>query len=341
MKRFLTNIALFTTIGLIPLLILLMGYIRYDPFKVLRPYQDYSYASVLPNRDYISTEMFIKNHLKYNYNSFILGSSRTLAFRPYSWKKYLKPTDSPFMFDASGESIYGIYTKLKYLDSTHNKIDNAIIVICRDVTFRYSGNHNGHLFIKHPATSLESNLSFQLAFFKAYLSPKFLFGFYMYTFTKEYKPYMSGYIENRKILYDTITNEIKILDQEEEITHHPLRYYKEHANIFYERHQQSVDSIARINRYQLVMLKDIRDILDKNHTKYKIVISPLYEQVKLHPKDYATLANIFKDHLYDFSGKNSFTDSKYNYYETNHFRPQVGDSILRSIYNSIPTTISK
>ncbi len=129
----------FTSISLIPLILFILFYTYYDPFKVLRDYKNYSSSEVVLNRDYVSTTMFLKNHKKNNYNSFIFGSSRTLAFRTKVWSKYLTKKDKIFVFDASSESIYGIYTKLKYLDSKKIKITNAIIVICRDRTFEYFG----------------------------------------------------------------------------------------------------------------------------------------------------------------------------------------------------------
>lgn len=332
MKQFITKLAYFSLIGIIPILSLFSSYLYFDPFKVLRHYDDYSYPYVIPNRDYISTDMFINNHKKNNYNSFIFGSSRTLAFRPKSWSKFLSVKDNPFMFDASGESIYGIYTKLKYLDSTNVEIKNALIILCRDCSFSQAENHKGHLFVKHPATSGEDNISFQFDFFKAYLSPKFLFNFYSFKILGNYKPFMSGYIENRKITFDTLTNEINIIDQETEIVQNPTEYYAKRKELFYVRISEKTDSIQRINKKQLFMLKEVKRILEKNNTNYKVVLSPLYEQIKFNNSDLLLLENEFGNNLYDFSGKNSFTDNKTNYYETSHFRPNVGDSILKIIY---------
>lgn len=332
MKQFIKRCIYFSLIGIIPLLTLFSLYIYFDPFRVLRHYNDYSYPYVIPNRDYISTTMFINNYKNYNYNSFILGSSRTLAFRPNSWRNYLSDSDTPFMFDASGESIYGIYTKLKFLDSLNIEIKNTLIILCRDVTFSNSENHKGHLFIKDPLTSGESSLSFHLTFLKAYLSKKFLFNFYSYKIIGTYKPYMSGYIENRKITFDTLTNEINIIDQETEIIENPNEYYAKRKGLFYERAGEKIDSIQRINKKQIFMLMEIKRILEKNNTNYKIILSPLYEQIKFNPTDLTLLRNVFGNNLFDFSGKNSFTDNMINFYETSHFRPCVGDSILKIIY---------
>jgi hypothetical protein len=334
MKQFITKLSYFALIGIIPILALFSSYLYFDPFKVLRPYNNYSYPYVIPNRDYISTTMFINNHKKNNYNSFVLGSSRTLAFRPNSWHKYLSDNDSPFMFDASSESIYGIYTKLKYLDSTNIEIKNALIILCRDASFSYEENQKGHLFIKDPATSGENNLAFQYEFFKAYYNILFLFNFYSYKILGTYKPFMSGYIENRKITYDTLTNEINIIDQETEILQDPSEYYKRRKQLFYDRIGEKTDSIQRITKKHKFMLREIKRILHENKTCYKIVISPLYEQIKINPSDLSFLKKEFGNNLYDFSGKNSFTDNKINYYETSHFRPSVGDSIFKMIYKT-------
>jgi len=288
---------------------------------------------VIPNRDVISTETFIKKHNKYHYNSFIFGSSRTLAYTPEAWRKHLSPDASPFIFDASGESVYGIYIKLKYLDSLHIDIRNVLIVLCHDVSFSYSKNPEGHLFIKDPNLSGESALVFQSVFFKSYLEPKFLYPFYSYLITGKYQPYMKGFIENRKILYDTVTNKVRILDQESEINNNPAKYYLDRKDVFYERKDETIDRTLRINEEYQVFLKKIKNLLDKNKTQYKIVLSPLYDQIKFNNKDLSFLKNLFGPHLYDFSGKNTFTASKYNYFESSHYRPIVGDSILNIIYS--------
>ncbi len=333
MQPFISRLFRFFFIGLIPLIIISVLYIYLDPFKVLKHYNDFSNPYVISNRDYNSTTMFINNKRKNKYNSFIFGSSRTLAFKPNSWRKYLSEKDNPFMFDASAESIYGIYAKLKYLDSTNVKINNAFILLCRDCTFNRITNDEGHLFIKHPATSRENKFVFQFEFFKAYLNPNFLFSLYSYKILGVYKPFMAGYIENRKITSDSITNEMSIIDQEIEITQNRTAYYAKRREVFYERNGEKMDSTPRINNNAKFMVMEIKRILEKNKTNYKIVLSPLYEQIKFNSEDLLFLKNEFGNNLYDFTGKNKFTDKITNYYEKSHFRPMVGDSILEIIYN--------
>lgn len=334
MKQFLTRIAYFSLFGIVPLLILLLSYVYFDPFKVLRDYDDYSFAYISPDLDYVSTQVYIKNDPKYHFNSFILGSSRTLAYKPQSWLKHLPAGARPYVFAASMESVYGIYTKLKYLDSLHKKIDNALIIYCHDVTFNKTENEGGHLFIKHPATTGESKLDFQLTFFKSYLSPLFFANFYIYTFTREFKPFMNGYVDNKKVKFDKVTNAMSIIDQESEVSKTPDAYYEKRKDMFYDRKAEQTDSVQRIQEKQLFMLKEIKRILEKNKTNYKIIISPLYEQVKVSPQDMAILKKLYGDHLYDFSGKNFVSETKRNYYEVSHYRPIMGDSLMNLVYKN-------
>jgi hypothetical protein len=143
---------------------------------------------------------------------------------------------------------------------------------------------------------------------------------------------MEDCINLLQISCDTINNELKLVTYENEVTQYPAQYYIKHRNTFYTRSGERVDSIQRINNKQAFMLQEIIKIFRKNNTKYKVVISPLYDQVKFSQKDMIILKKIFRDKLYDFSGENSFTENKMNYYETSHYRPVVGDSILNIIY---------
>lgn len=333
MKSFLKKVFVFIFIGSFPVWFLLIGYFVFDPFMVLRTYDDFSYPTVLPNRDYISTEMFLNNYQKYKYNSYVFGSSRTLAFRPESWVQHLPEGSIPYIFDASGESIYGINRKIKLIDQLGVKIDNALIILDLDVSFQRSANHEGHLFIKHPKVSGEYSYPFHLEFLEAYSNPTFLMSFYDYKLTGEFKPYMLDYLENRKLIYDTINNKITIQDQNDELALNQEAYYEKRASLFYQRSEnQFIDTVIQINDVHKKLLFEIKEILDKHKTNYKVVISPLYDQIKFHPKDQEILSSYFGERLYDFSGKNDITEEKMNYYETSHYRPIVGDSIFKYIY---------
>jgi hypothetical protein len=97
MRRFIWTILKFSIVPFVVGCLFLLGYWYFDPFKVLRTYADFSKPVIVPNRDYVSTETFIRNNPHYHYNSFIFGSSRTMAFKPARWKKYLTQDAEPFL----------------------------------------------------------------------------------------------------------------------------------------------------------------------------------------------------------------------------------------------------
>lgn len=318
-----------------PFLLLSISYILLDPFKIIKKYSTYSNSRVILNRDFISTETFLKKKDVYKFNSFIFGSSRTLAFKPTSWEKYLSNESRPFLFDASGETLFGIYKKIKLLDSLNVDIKNVLIVFCRDVSFPKYDNQKGHLFIKHPVLSGETKIDFHKHFFAAFFTPSFLASYYINYFSGKYYSFMKGYIENRNIIFNDTTNALSIADQELYIEQNEHRYYKENASIFYSRNSKRImDSISRIQEIHIRMLNEIKKIFIKHKTVYKVVVSPLYEQIKLNFNDLKVLSDIFGKSVYDFSGKNTFTEKIENYYETSHYRPFVADSIFKCLYNN-------
>lgn len=327
MKYFIKQVLIFSAILLTPLIL----YFLFDPFKVLYKNPDSTKAFVITNRDFFSTEVYLKNRNRINYTSFIFGSSRSLAYQPLTWQKYLGKDDIPFAFDAASESIYGIYKKIRLLDSLHARLSNVLIILCKDVSFANTWNSRGFLFIKHPALSGESMIDFQLEFIKAYFDPKFLFSYYMYRILNRYEPFMHGYILNYKTGYDTVTNGIRYGYIAKQNTKIPAEYLNNSA--FTPRNGERTDTVKRINADQVYMLNEIKRILEKNRTNYKIVLSPLYEQMKYKKEDFLILKNLFGKNLYDFSGKNRLTDSVINYYsDASHYKPIVGDTIFSIIY---------
>ncbi len=110
-------------------------------------------------------------------------------------------------------------------------------------------------------------------------------------------------------------------------------YYTEREHIFYNRDNEIRNNSEVINNKAMQYLNDIHNYFIKHNTDYKIIISPLYDQVKFNSNDLSKLYHIFGDeNIYDFSGINSITSNKYNYYETSHYRETVGDSIIKQIY---------
>ena len=83
------------------------------------------------------------------------------------------------------------------------------------------------------------------------------------------------------------------------------------------------------------MIEEIRRIFDAHGTNFRVVVSPNYDHVPLHPVDLEALRELFGGgNVRDFSGVNEITSDVRNYYERVHFRPHVGESILSELYGT-------
>ncbi|MBL7691153.1 MAG: hypothetical protein JNM41_06145 [Flavipsychrobacter sp.] len=330
MRKFLLKLS----IGLIPTFFILGVYIVTDPYKVLYHYDSY-YGKDTRNtmtlcNGYIATQTFINNYKKEQYDSYIMGNSRSLFYNIADWSPHIS-SDKCYHFDAQLEPLWGIERKVRFLDKNGVKIKNLLMVIDESV-LRNKPSENFYFTIKHPAISEKSYWAFQWHFLKTYLDRNMLENYIGYLFT--HNPKFTSLFLNIDLKYDPLHNEIKYAQFEREIQTNPDSFYAARKHIFYDR-DSTVQrySKARIGADQRKLLQNIKSILDKHNTDVRIVISPLYNQEKLAKSDLAELVSIFGDGVvFDFSGINKFTQSKYNYYENSHYRSTVAKAIMDSIY---------
>jgi hypothetical protein len=313
-------------------------YLLLDPFKVLYHYDTY-YESGKPayvslNKEYVAVETFLNNYSKYRYNAFILGNSRTMFYKVSSWKKHVD-SDECFHFNATGESLYGIYNKIKFLDAKNVKIKHALIILDYSTLSRVK-NLKRHLQLAHPLLSGQSRFDFQLDFFKTFVSKDFLIAYLDFKISNKMKDYMKGFLEDKPVEYNLKYNEIQmkylddILEQNDSVF-----YTSEKMKVFYKRDTIQKISPAIIKSQQYEMLKQISNTLQKHNSYFKIIINPLYDQKRLNGQDKERLIELFgKSNVYDFSGINSFTNDYHNYYEDSHYRPHIADSIINKIYSN-------
>jgi hypothetical protein len=122
-------------------------------------------------------------------------------------------------------------------------------------------------------------------------------------------------------------NEDRWYEMEKKIAKNPDSFYN--ARIFYRREPGQHFTPPILKQAHIVMLTNIKKILEANATNYKIVISPLYDQKKLNPADLIRLQAIFgKDKVTDLSGVNEITENVRNYYEESHYRIPVAREIM-------------
>lgn len=335
--RFFLRAGLFAS----PILVLVVYYFILDPFKVIYSYDQYFENGksnvVTQNKGYISTQTFLKQHNKEAYNSFIFGSSRTLFYRIENWRKYLDSEARCFHMDGSGESIYAIARKMEFLQREGAEIKNALLVLDEEA-LRQTTVPPGHIFVLHPSVdSTVGYMDFHSEFLTTYFRPRFLFGLIDYQISGEMKPYMKAHklLIDNEVEYDVRINEMKFTGNDR-LLDQSMYYTPERMKVFHERSKQEAtgDTIIREEHYKL--LQQIATIFKEEQTDYRVVISPLYNQVKLNPSDLMLLKHLFgTDRVFDFSGKNEITEDYRNYYENSHYLPSVCNHILEEVYQRI------
>jgi hypothetical protein len=338
MKNFLINLLCFATIVPLPTVIIwLLVYIFLDPFKVIwhydRFYENNAKAYFSLDKDYVSTKTFDNYYKKYLYNSFIFGNSRSIFYQISDWKSHIGQNNSCFHFDAAAETIFALHKKILYIDSKKVNIDNVLLVLDKEL-LKPDKPNEGTLYEISPQLVNNYNLvRFHLIFFSAFTSPNFFIPVIYFRLTNKTLPFMKDTLDYRPGSYDPYTNEVQFEIFEKMIVDNKY-YTKERLNVFYERGTIQEYSQPSILSSQKLMLKDIYDVFLKHNTNFKIIISPLYDQIKLNQNDLEYLKRLFgKKNVFDYSGINNFTKDYTNFYENSHYRPHVSRKILDEIYN--------
>ena len=305
-------------------------YLMMDPFKVLRSYDDYSKDFLVAiNRNYVSTEVYLKNHIRYDYDSFIFGSSRTMGYRTNDWRIYLGKEASPFVYSGDGETISHIYDKIRFLNSQGSTIKNALIILSTNFTFS-----NTHVQIDHPAVSGGSWAYFHYVSFKAFYRGGLFLKLIDFKIFEDYRDYRQKGILYLKdhIKLDTTTNDLYLAHAEKLLSNDSSGYYLRFGT-FFPRDYQKKGTKSQVTVQHQNDMNGIMDIFKKHNTTYRVIIDPLYNQIYINPDDLNIISNIFgNQNVYDFTGENEFTESIYNYYDFTHYRPHVGKELMKIIY---------
>lgn len=329
MKRFLIAILLFIAI---PLIILAGVYLWTDPFRCLH---DFDIKDIdITNREYLSTELFLRNEPTYHYNSFIFSSSRGGGLNTYQWKQYLLEGAHPFLFQAWSETVTGIELKMNYLNEHHIPIDNALILIDIPETFRKEQLPHEALSLKHYLFTGHSKFEYNVVQFWNFIQKPSLWS---HNIKKR--------VHDTKIACesDTIANDWEgknrfnytdlppqdSLKNCSEMTRHTFFEKIKHANNAVEMSEPLITK-----RFEK-QLCHIRAIMDENHTDYHIIVTPApcYTNPAINPQDLSMLQEVFgEERVHDYSGKNEMTEDYNNFSDPGHFGLRVGYMIIEDIY---------
>ncbi len=340
MKRFIQTIFLFS----FPVIAIIGAFVYLDLFEIIWHYDNYYSSSncVGTNRGYITTMVYKNNKEKYKFDSFIFGNSRSRSYTEAEWKNYIAKSSVYYHYDESGGSVSGIYHKIKFVDTCGGKLRNVLLVIDPELLSNYE--QDGHLFIIPPQIcNYENVITFYKEHLIAFTNFNFLRAYIDYKISGKYKDYMGDFIieyvnsENKKDHRHNYTDPINsetFRFEQDSLIRNGKYYTKERIAVF--KNVQHPDSIYPnyIDNKRAELLEGIRMLFDKHHTNYKIVISPLYNQIRINPKDLEFLNRTFgKANVFDFSGKNKWNIDYHNYYEQSHYRPNVANEVMKIVYS--------
>jgi hypothetical protein len=314
-------------------LALIILYVVIDPYKKIWNYKLYRSDYVMLNRGDVSTMVYLKNKKEYNFNSFIFGSSRSCAFTSKEWTKYLSKGSLALSYGSWNETIQGICNKLALLDSLNAPINNVLMIFDVDDTFndlKWDPLSDDHYLISKKK-SYDYHLS---AIINYYKDPLLIITSIDYSLFHTRRNYMKNFVTMKDSDLDPVNNDW-FPNSEQEIMDDSVKYYLHPIDTFYLRTKVQHFEKKYIVNNKLDCLIKIKAILKKRNSNCKIVISPLYYQIKLNTDDLNTLNQIFgKDNVFDYSGINYLTDNKYNFAnDVIHYRKRTANIILKEIYS--------
>lgn len=331
MRSFIKN----TLVFMIPIVVLFCLYFIMDPFRVVWNYDNYyCNGEIALNKNFVSTMNYLNKKDTYHYDSFIIGNSRSFYYRIDDWKKYIPAESNCYHFSEYGGSVHGLRYKLRLIDSLNQKINNALIILDCEILDRIE-LHAIESMMPPALINNKNWLKFQQRYLFEWYNPQYIYFWIKLKYKWPHDVSMRSYeviIDNLKY-YNPITNE--------EYNHHDdslivrgIFYNQKKLKGFEGAQHPGISEELLNDEEKIRSFIEIKDILAKHRTNYKIVISPLYNQIKINPKDLEFLQTLFgSKNVYDFSGVNKYTSDYHNYYESSHYRPEVASEIMNYIYN--------
>lgn len=330
MKKFLLVISF--TLGL-PILLLLAIYLYTDPFCTLKKF-NLSHVDQT-NREYLSTELFLKNKDKYHYDSFIFGSSRGTGINTYTWKMYLPNESQQYLFQAWSETLTGIELKIEYLQKNNISIRNALVLIDIPGTFVENQLPHESLTLKHYLFTEQPRWVYNGIHFCNFIQKSSLWiDAVKETINHESHPFTSDTITNDNYVYNRIHYTSLPKQDSMKSTSNKVR-----QNFFVKITNKSIDDIQMspklINDDFVCQLRNIKSIFDENNTNYQILITPgyCYTSQYINSADLIMLKDIFgDDRVHDYSTPNDLNMDYNNFIDPSHFDLHTGFIMLQEIY---------
>lgn len=328
MQQFIIRLSLFLSLPFSIAIFVISLYIKRDVYADFGSHKNYSWKYAFQHLGDISTKKLLNSTIRYD--SFIFGSSRSVSlYACYLQKKI--PGSRFFHYANWNETIGGIHRKILLLDKLGYNLKNVIVYLYTDFAFNGDGHPQPN---DHYLLTGQNRLRYYYKHFRDFLSfepdrLRILLGL----------PVSGSIYPNWES--DLITNDglhicsYYILSKYGDKTiGKNLRVQIDNTRkggLFFPRGKQQQFKSAQISENERNMLGEIGNLLRKHMSKYYIVVTPLYDQLKFNASDMKILDDIFGQNLYDFSGINAITNDENNFPDRDHFRPYISKEIMDQI----------
>lgn len=332
MKKSFLTFLLKCIIIISPFLILFVYYYLEDPFMVIHKYRNYDKSILVLNSNVVGWNTYLNHKDSLKYDSFIFGNSCTMAFKCSDWGKYLDANDHAIRLYCESENISAIYYKLNALDEGGANIKNVLLVVDNSI-FEQAAIQYGARRILTPEISNISNFEFQSTFIQAFFTPKYFVKYIDYKIFHKYRRGMSGIINPYKNTIDSVNCDF-YSPLELEIEKKKEKYWTEDEGRFKITRETDIEQPEVINVREKSILEDIKVICQKHDTNIKVIITPNFYRQRFNTNDRTIIESIFgRSNVFDFSQIPEYSDKHY-FYEKTHFRPILGELMLKQVYNN-------
>lgn len=335
-KRF----VLLSMLALLPVFLLVALYLVKDPFHVVKPYKGKVYnpgdtIALTINWGHVTIESFKYFDPQGHFDSFIFGSSLSGYYRIKDWAPYLPEDAHPFHFNASRETLDGIYNKLNFLISRGVKIKNALIVM-EDEMLRRRPLDSDVLFVQHPQTAPQvSWWEFHQLYFNAFRRPE-LVGYLLWPAVLTQTVLDKGYATT------DITDRIEPINEgyyawaDSVIAVNPDAFFTQEHIKKYTLPLMELPCPPKIQGWVGATLKDIAKLLNEQGTDYQIIIPPHYGYEAIDSQDLLYLERIFGSaRVHDFSHDPEMGSELRHYYDDGHLIAQDCARLIDSAYQAV------
>lgn len=327
MKKFILTLIKFLSLPVFIISFVIFFYVKRDVYSDFGYHKNYSWKYTFQQLGDLSTKKLLNSSVKYN--SFIFGSSRAVGV--YACYLQTKIKDSKFFHYANwAETIGGIYAKLNLIDSLGYKLDNVFIYFDTDNTFAGNGET---LYNDHYLLTKVNKYSYYYNHFKSFISldDKFRLILGLSIEPSKFPDWESDPLTNdsRHQCSDSILNVYGVMNNSQ-VYRQRIESLKK-SGVLYDRDSTQKFLDKQISTDEENIMMKIKDLLVKHNSRYYIVITPLYDQLKFNASDIEIIKKIFGDNVYDFSGINEITNNEYNFSDGKHFQDFISKEIIDSI----------